>query len=71
MLKKEITYEDFNGDTVTDALYFNLSTTELLEMETGVEGGMQKSIERIIEEQDVKKMIEEFKKILLMSFGQR
>lgn len=71
MLKKEITYEDYNGDTVTDVLYFNLSTTELLEMETGVDGGMQKMIEKIIEEQDVKKMIEEFKKILLMSFGMR
>ena len=71
MLKKEITYEDFNGDEVTETLYFNLSTTELLEMETGVEGGLQRSLERIIEEQNIRKIIEEFKRILLAAYGQR
>jgi len=71
MLKKEITYEDFNGDEVTETLYFNLSTTELLEMETGVEGGLQKMLERIIESQDIRKIIEEFKKILVAAYGQR
>lgn len=71
MLKKEITYEDFDGNEVTEVLYFNLSSTELLEMETSADGGMQRMLERIIETQDMRKMLEEFKKILLASYGKR
>lgn len=33
MLKKNVTYEDFDGNAVTETLYFNISKVEIIEME--------------------------------------
>jgi hypothetical protein len=69
MLKKEITYEDFDGNKVTDTFYFNLNRTEMIEMEVGYEGGLQAALQRIIETKDNKTLISEFKKIILAAYG--
>lgn len=69
MLKREITYEDFDGNQVTDTFYFNLNRTELIELEVGYDGGLQAALLRIIESKDNKNLISEFKKIILQSYG--
>jgi len=69
MLKRPITYEDYNGETVTETFYFNLSKPELVELEVEVDGGFGKSLQSIIEAQNFKALIAEFKKIILMSYG--
>ena len=71
MLKRDITYEDFNGDTVTDTLYFNLTSTELIQLETSYDGGLQKAIETIIKTENIREIIAQFQKILLMAYGER
>jgi hypothetical protein len=71
MLKREITYEDFNGDNVTETFYFNLSKPEIVELEVEHEGGFAKMMERIVESENVKQLIEEFKKIILLSYGKK
>ena len=40
MLKKTMTYTDFDGNERTEDFYFNLSKAEVTEMELGVTGGM-------------------------------
>lgn len=69
MLKKSITYQDFNGDQVTETFYFNLTKTELIDMELKYNDGMTKTLERIISTQDPKVMIPEFQKLILASYG--
>lgn len=69
MLKRDITYEDYNGETVTDTFYFNLTKTEIIELEVGYEGGLEMAIQRIIEAKDNRSLIEEFKKIVLAAYG--
>lgn len=71
MLKRDITFEDFNGDKVTETHYFNLTGTELVELETAYSGGLEKNIETIVEAKDAKTLFAEFKKIILMSYGQK
>lgn len=71
MLKRNITYEDFNGDKVTDTHYFNLTRTEIIELEVGYEGGLEKTIKRIVDAKDSKTLIAEFKRIVLLSYGVR
>lgn len=71
MLKKRITYEDFNGEEVTEELYFNLSKAELVELELSRPGGMQEHLQKIVESEDGKAIITEFKELILMSYGQR
>ena len=44
MLKKTITYTDYNGAERTEDFYFNLSKAEITEMEMGVKGGLTETI---------------------------
>lgn len=71
MLKREITYEDFNGDTVTDVFYFNISKPELIELEVEVDQGFSSWIETIIEAKDHKTLLQQFKRIVLMAYGKK
>lgn len=69
MIKKTITYEDYDGNKRTEDFYFNLSKPELIEMQTSEAGGLEKKIEKITQEQDLKKIIELMKEIIQKSYG--
>lgn len=71
MLKKTITYEDYDGNKRTEDFYFNLSKAEILEMEMGVSGGMTQMLNRIVAEQDSEKIIKTFKEIILKAYGEK
>lgn len=71
MVKKSITYTDYNGEKQTDECYFNLSKAELLEMEMSEKGGFENFVKALIEEKDNKKIYELFKNLILMSYGQK
>lgn len=71
MLKKSITYTDYNGGTRTEDFYFNLSKAECMDMELGTAGGMQSMIERIIAEKDNRKIVDVFKEIILRAYGEK
>jgi len=71
MLKREITYEDFNGDNVTEPFYFNLTKSELMELESSYQGGLEAAIKAMINAEDNHGVLKEFQKIILMSYGQK
>jgi hypothetical protein len=71
LLKKTITYKDFNGEEVSEDFYFHLSRAELVELEMSHRGGLSVSLERIIASEDNKSIIAEFKNIILSSYGKR
>ncbi|MET0466308.1 MAG: hypothetical protein ABW007_24330 [Chitinophagaceae bacterium] len=71
MLKRDITYEDFDGEKVTETFYFNLTKSEIIELEVGYKEGLQEVLQRIIKTEDKKRLIEEFKRIILLSYGER
>lgn len=71
MLKRSITYTDFNGDEVTEVLYFHLSKPELIEMEVELSGGLSTMLQRISENGDRKAIVAEFKKIVLTAYGEK
>jgi hypothetical protein len=71
VLKKEITFEDFDGNAVTETYYFNLTKAELVEMEVSSVGGFAEQLNAIVAANDGKAIIDHFKKIILMSYGQR
>ena len=60
MIKKTITYEDYNGVERTENFYFNLNKAEVLEMEMGTEGGMAESIQKIVDAKDAPAIIRVF-----------
>jgi hypothetical protein len=71
VLKKTVTYEDFNGEEVTEDLYFHLSKAELIEMEMSHRGGLSEALKRIVAAEDGKAIIAEFKNIILGAYGKR
>lgn len=71
MIKKTITYKDFNGNERTEDFYFHLTEQELTEWEMSVDGGLSGALTRIINSHDSKKLIEIFKDILIRSYGEK
>lgn len=71
MLKKTITYEDYNGVTRTEDFYFNLSKAEVTEMELSVNGGFSTMVEEIVKSNDGARIMELFKEIVLKSYGEK
>jgi hypothetical protein len=69
MLKRNITYETFDGDEVTEPYYFNISKSELVELEVEFEGGFGAMLQRIVETNDRAGLVREFKKLILMAYG--
>lgn len=69
MIKKTITYNDYNGVERTEDFYFNLSEAEVMEMELGVTGGMAEMLQRIVQAQDGPTIIQTFKDVVLRSYG--
>lgn len=71
MLRKSITFETFDGETVTEEHHFHLSKSDLVELEVSHAGGLSGWIQRIVDSEDGKAIMEEFKKLLLMSYGKK
>lgn len=71
MYKKTVTFENFDGETVTEDFYFNLTKAELLELEVSEEGGFSETMQEIVKAGNGKEIIAGFKRILLMSVGKR
>lgn len=69
MLKKTITYTDYDGNTRTEDFYFNLNKAEIAEMELSTNGGMEKMLTQIVNSQDGKRIMEVFKGIILKAYG--
>lgn len=69
MIKKTVTYKDFDGNERTEDFYFHLTEQELTEWELSVDGGLSGVLTRIINSKDNKKIIEIFKDLLIRSYG--
>ena len=69
MLKKTITYKDFNDVERTETFYFNLTKTELTEMELSAAGGYADRVKKIIDAKDTPSLIKIFKDLILRSYG--
>ena len=71
MLKKTITYTDYNGVERTEDFYFNLSKAEVMEMEMSTAGGLAERIQRIVSAQDAPAIIKIFKDLVLDAYGEK
>lgn len=69
MLKKTMTFTDYNGNERTEDFYFNLSKAELSEMELSTTGGLGQMIQDIVAAQDTPRIISIFKDLILKSYG--
>lgn len=70
MLKRTVNYIDFDGNAQTEEHYFNLSKSEMIDME--IEQGVdnyQKWLQTLIATKDYGGLIAEFRKIIQKTYG--
>jgi len=71
MLKKSITYQDYNGTERTEDFYFNLTQAEIMEMEMSTTGGMSEYVKNIVDAKDAQALVKIFKDIVLKAYGEK
>lgn len=69
MIKKTVTYKNYNGVEVTEDYYFNLNKAEVVEMQMTTEGGFAEKVDKIIKAQDTPTLINIFKDLVLKAYG--
>ena len=71
MIKKTMTYEDFDGNSRTEDYYFNLTQAECTKMQLSINGGLDKFLEKIINEQDHTKIFGYMEEFVHKSYGEK
>lgn len=75
MLKKAITYTDYNGDQVTENLYFNLSSVEQTRLfaryTTGGYKDLEEYAQHLMETKDNASMVSMIEDVILSSYGEK
>ena len=71
MLKKKVTYTDYNGVERTEDFYFNLSKAEIMELELGTTGGFAEMIQKVVAAQDGPTIVKIFKDLVLKAYGEK
>lgn len=71
MLKKDITFEDLDGNTVTETYYFHYSQAELAKMKLSRGGDFEAYVMGILKSKDADKILATFEEIILGAVGKR
>ena len=71
MIKKTITFPDFDGNMLTEDFYFNLTQADIVKLQLSTKEGFGEMLDRITKEQDGAKLIEQMQNLILMSVGQK
>lgn len=69
MHKRTITYPDYNGNTLTEDFYFNISRAEVIDMQMSVAGGYDEKIKKIIAANDQIEIYKMFKEFIANAYG--
>lgn len=71
MLKKTMTYVDFNDEERTEDFYFNLTKSEWLDWEMSIPGGLQAHLGRVVSLRDTPELGKLYKDLILRSYGEK
>lgn len=71
MLKKTITYTNYNDEQKTKDYYFNLKKSELIDLQFSTAKGFMDYIEEITKIQDNVKIWKAFRDIVLLAYGEK
>ena len=71
MLKKTITYTDYDGMERTEDFWFNLSKTELTKLDAELPGGVLGVLRKIIDKKDRNALVDFIETLILRSYGEK
>lgn len=69
MIKKTMTFHDYNGNERTEDFYFHLNKAEIMRMEMSTAGGLAEKIQRVVATQDQPAIIAIFEDLIQKSYG--
>ena len=69
MIKKTVTYTDYNREQRTETFYFHYTEAEILDMEMSEEGSFADRIQRIIDAKDKTALMKLIKKFVIDAYG--
>lgn len=70
MLKKEITFTNYNDEEVTVTEYFNLNKTQAVRY-VSANGGMDKYVQKLLDEKDNTKFVDFVEDLVYKAYGKR
>ena len=71
MLKKTITYTDYDGTERNEDFWLNLSKTELAKLDAELPGGVLGVLRKIIDKKDRKALVDFIETLILRSYGEK
>lgn len=71
MLKRDVTYVDFNGMERTDTLYFNLNEPEIVRLEVQFDGGLEEFIRNFDPQDRPDEVLYLYETVLLNAYGEK
>lgn len=71
MLKRTFNYTDFDGEKHEEDAYFNLTMTEVFELNMSVPGGFAEYIRRIVNAKDAGEICKNIRNIILTAYGEK
>ena len=69
MIKKTVTYTDYNGEQRTETFYFHYTEAEILDTDMSEEGSFADRIQRIIDAKDKTALMKLIKKFVIDAYG--
>lgn len=70
MLKKVITYTDYNGVERKETFYFNLTKSELMK-KFGTGDGTVETLQNIVDAKNGRAIMDNFEKLILSAYGEK
>ena len=71
MLKKTITFNDFEGNEITREYYFNLNKSDMIDLQGSMEGGLDKFLINASQTKDVKAISDFIRTLIMRSYGEK
>lgn len=71
MFAKTVEYENYNGETIKETFYFNITKTELAILESKTPGGWSNYMQSIMDKKDAPAVMDMFEKLIRASYGEK
>ena len=69
MLKRMVTYKDFDDQEQTELLFFNLTGAEMMKVSVSHGGNIKEYIDSIVQANDAEKILALVEELILLSYG--
>ncbi len=70
MVKKTLTFTDFDGNKTTKDFYFNINKMEFRELDKKVPGGIQLMLDQVQSERNLDRFVDLLSSLILESYGE-